>query len=81
LRPLVPVTIHKPSFPTSQETHCTLFTKTNLFMLFREIISVYSDNHIKYINEICDGNAEFFNFKAGGIYCHDLGVTVDGVLD
>jgi hypothetical protein len=29
--------ILKPSVPTSQETHCALFTKTNLLMLFREL--------------------------------------------
>jgi hypothetical protein len=33
-------------------------------MFFRETGAVYSYNHIKHINEICEGTAEFLNVKA-----------------
>jgi hypothetical protein len=39
-------------------------------MLFREIIVVYSENHMKHINTRCGKNAEFFNVKAGGTYSY-----------
>jgi hypothetical protein len=38
--------------PTSQEKLWALFIKTRLLILFREIITAYFDNHIKYINAI-----------------------------
>jgi hypothetical protein len=33
-------------------------------MLFREIITVYSENHMKLINALCKQNAELLIFKA-----------------
>jgi hypothetical protein len=40
-------------------------------MMFREIIAVYSENHMKLINPICGQNAELLIVKAGGAYtCH-----------
>jgi hypothetical protein len=35
-------------------------------MLYREIIAVYSQIHIKYINTMCGQNAELLNVKPGG---------------
>jgi hypothetical protein len=36
--------------------------------MYREIIAVYSEIHIKHINTLCGQNVGFFNVKtAGGI--------------
>jgi hypothetical protein len=35
-------------------------------MMFREIITVYSDNHTKNINSLCGQNAELLIVKEGG---------------
>jgi hypothetical protein len=37
-------------------------------MLYREIIAVCSDIHIKHINTLCGQNVEFVNVKPGGTY-------------
>ena len=37
-------------------------------MLYREIIAVYSQIHIKHINTFCGQNVEFLNVKPGGTY-------------
>jgi len=37
-------------------------------MLYREIIAVYSEIHIKHINTLCGQNVEMFNVKPGGTY-------------
>jgi hypothetical protein len=37
-------------------------------MLYREIIAVCSEIHIKTINTLCGQNVEFVNVKAGGTY-------------
>jgi hypothetical protein len=37
-------------------------------MLFREIIAVYSDNHMKFITTFCGQNAELLVIKTGGVY-------------
>jgi hypothetical protein len=39
-------------------------------MLFKEIIAVYSENHMKSINTQCGQNAELLIDKAGGTYCY-----------
>jgi hypothetical protein len=36
-------------------------------MLFREIITVYSENNMKCINTLCGQKAELLIVKAGGI--------------
>jgi hypothetical protein len=38
----------------------------------RETIAVDYENHMKHTNTLCGQNAEFQ-------YCHDLGLTIDGV--
>jgi hypothetical protein len=35
-------------------------------MLFREIITVYSENHAKPTNALCEQNAEVVKAKTGG---------------
>jgi hypothetical protein len=37
-------------------------------MLFKEIITVYSENNTKLINTLYGQNAEILNVKAGGTY-------------
>ena len=37
-------------------------------MLYREIIAVCSEIHIKHINTLCGQNVEFANVKPGGTY-------------
>ena len=37
-------------------------------MLYREIISVCPQIHIKHINSLCGQNVEFANVKRGGTY-------------
>jgi hypothetical protein len=39
-------------------------------MLFKEIITVYSENHTKHINTLCGQNAKLQTAKAGGTYTH-----------
>jgi hypothetical protein len=36
-------------------------------MLFKEIITVYSENRTKPINALCEQNAELLIVKAGGV--------------
>jgi hypothetical protein len=37
--------------------------KTNRLMLFKEIISVYCENHMKHTGTLCGQNAEFCTLK------------------
>ena len=37
-------------------------------MLYREIMAVCSEIHIKHINTLCEQNVEFANVKPGGTY-------------
>jgi hypothetical protein len=39
-------------------------------MLFREIITVYSENHMKPINALCVKNAELLNVQVGDTYSY-----------
>jgi hypothetical protein len=39
-------------------------------MLFREIIAVYCENHMKHTNTLRGQNAEFYYVKAGGIHVY-----------
>jgi hypothetical protein len=43
-------------------------TNISWLTLFREIIAVYSENHMKFINTLCWQNAELTTVKAGGTY-------------
>jgi hypothetical protein len=42
---------------TSQETHYVSATETNLLMLFREAVAVYSENHTEHTDTLCGQNA------------------------
>jgi hypothetical protein len=39
-------------------------------MLFRQIITVYSENYMDMINTLCGQIAEFMNIQAGGTYSY-----------
>lgn len=43
-------------------------TKTEKFMLFREIITLYWENHIEHIHTLFGQNIMFLNVKASCIY-------------
>jgi hypothetical protein len=42
--------------------------KTSQLMLYREIIAVSSEIHIKHINTMCGQNVEFVSVTDGGTY-------------
>ena len=57
--------IFKDSIPTSDRTG--LFLKvTSPLMLFSEIITIYSANHMKHIKTIVEKNAEILKFIPNG---------------
>jgi hypothetical protein len=39
-------------------------------MLFKKIIVIYSENHVKPINTFCRQNVEVLTVKAGGTYSY-----------
>jgi hypothetical protein len=39
-------------------------------MLFKEIIAVYSENHMKYITTLCRQNEELLNVKASDTHSY-----------
>jgi hypothetical protein len=43
-------------------------------MLYREIITVYSQTHIKHINTLCGQNVELLSVKPGGTYSNQSGL-------
>jgi hypothetical protein len=53
---------------TTEEIQHTSITRINWLMLFREIIAVCSENHMKPISTLCGQNEESVNVKAGGTY-------------
>jgi hypothetical protein len=57
---------------TAKKTQHFTITKIIWSMLFKEIISVYSENNVKLINTFCGQNAELLNIKAGGTYNYHL---------
>jgi hypothetical protein len=51
------------------KTHFAI-AKIDMLTLFRRIIAVYSENHVKPINIICEQNAEVHTVKVGGTYSY-----------
>jgi hypothetical protein len=51
---------------TPKKTQCVSITNANWSILFKEIIAVYSENHMKAIvlNILCCRNAELVNVKS-----------------
>jgi hypothetical protein len=62
LKPEINLKIFINSVPTSHKRHSISITKTNQLLLFREIITVRYENHMKDI-EPC---SEMCNMHAGG---------------
>jgi hypothetical protein len=48
----------------------TYITTINWLTLFKEIIAVYSENHMKHINALCGQNDNFLNVKICGTYSY-----------
>jgi hypothetical protein len=46
----------------------------NQLTLFKEIIAVYCENHMKLLNALCGQNADSLMVSAGGIYSYQLGL-------
>jgi hypothetical protein len=57
-------------YSASKKTQPVTITKINWLMLFKEIIPVYSENHMKPINTLCGQNTELLIVKAGGTYSY-----------
>jgi hypothetical protein len=55
--------IFKNSARTAKKTQHFSVTKINLLMLFKKIIAVYSENHMKPINTLCGQNTELLIIK------------------
>jgi hypothetical protein len=62
------VLYHKDSECTGQQTLYISVIKSNLLKAYKAKGTVSSESHTKYINEIYNHHAEFFNFKAGSTY-------------
>jgi hypothetical protein len=65
LKPKLVLILFKNSVRTSKKTQPITITKISWLMLFKEIIAVYSEKHMKPINKICGQNAELLIVKAG----------------
>ena len=44
-------------------------------MLCKQVISVYSEHHMKLINTLYEQNAEFFTVRAGSTYIYLCALT------
>jgi hypothetical protein len=54
----------KISVRTAEKTFPLTITNNNRLTLFKEIIAVYCENHIKFINVFCGRNSELMYIKA-----------------
>jgi hypothetical protein len=43
-------------------------------MLFKKLIYIYTENHTKQINTLCEQNTELFIIKSCGIYSYHWGL-------
>jgi hypothetical protein len=62
--------LFKYSVRTEKKTPDFTITEINWLTLFKEIIAVYSQNHMKGINTLCGQNAEVLVIKAGDTYSY-----------
>jgi hypothetical protein len=62
--------ILKNSVPTLKK-RTILITRTNRLIMFRKIITAYSENHTEYRNTLRGRNALVLSFKAGGTYSNN----------
>jgi hypothetical protein len=66
LKPKLILNSIKNSVPASEKTQCVSITKISWMMLFKEIIIVYSKNHMELINALCEQSAGLFIVKESG---------------
>jgi hypothetical protein len=59
--------LFKNTGDTSQNTQCIFITKTELLLLYRDIINVYCEKHMKLIKIWCR-KMQCLNVKADGTY-------------
>jgi len=52
--------VHKSIVPASQKTQGGYITKNDRLTTYRNIITVYFENHRKHINVLCGGGGGFF---------------------
>lgn len=52
----------------SQKTQCLSITKANWLMLDRDIICVYSENHMNSVHTLYRQNSDSFNVESADIY-------------
>jgi hypothetical protein len=60
----------------SQKTNCIYIMKTNLLLLFRELINIYSENQTNHINTL--GKKHDFvmlELRTGGMYNYHRDLT------
>jgi hypothetical protein len=67
--------VYKNPVFTSQITPSMSYTKTNMKILCREIITLDSERPTKYIHIMCAQNAESLIVTAGDMYRYRLAVT------
>jgi hypothetical protein len=70
LKPKLVKIIYKNSVRTAKKTQHFTITKINWLTLFKEIIAVYTENHMKHINTLCGQNSELLNVKVGGTHSY-----------
>jgi hypothetical protein len=58
------------SFRTTKKTQSVVVTRISWLMLFKEIIAVYSESHVKSINTFRGRNAELLIVKADSKYSY-----------
>jgi hypothetical protein len=55
---------------TSKKTQYFTIANINWLMLFKEIIAVHSENHMKPVRSLCGQNKDLLIVKAGGTYSY-----------
>jgi hypothetical protein len=65
---MLPFTIHTPYLQLTAVNLLKLEIHPNIYklMLFREIVAVYSQTHMKNKKPLCEQITEFLNVKASG---------------
>jgi hypothetical protein len=70
----------KDSVRTTKKTQHFTVTKISWLTLFKEIIAVYSESHMKPVNTLCGQNAELLIPKAGGTYSYHWNLRIKRLM-
>jgi hypothetical protein len=70
LKPKLVYIIFNNSVRTIKKTQPITIMRISRLMLFKEVIAVYGENHMKPINTLCGQKAELLFVKAGGTYSY-----------